>query len=645
MKRIFPAFRPLIIFSLLALVAFFCFRFLFSIQYVGRIRDADQFIQILVNGFRIDLSFLAAILIVPFALILLSVWVPKIQRLTNQIVRIWLIAALISILFLEISTPLFISQFDIRPNRLFIEYLGSPVEITKMLVNGFLVESILILLLTVTLGYAAFRLILRSPSIPATGFGCRVLVTIVFTGILVLDVLVGRSGFQHRPINPAMVAVSNDRLVNSLVLNSTYSVLYAAYQFRHESAFKFPYGKLSDEKMISLVKAHMDKGTIFVDGDIGTFHVPSRADLKLQEKKDLIVIVEESLGASFVASLGGEPVTPNIEKWRRKSWFFDNLYATGIRSARGLEAITTGFLPTPSRAVLKLPRAQGNFFTLAAYLGEAGYESSFVYGGESHFDNMKGFFLSNGFDRVVDQYDYRDPAFMGSWGVSDEDLFKRALSIIEKEQSKPKFVLIFSSSNHSPFEFPDGKIELYNKRKKATAQNAAKYADYALGNFLNDLERDGELSHATVLMVADHEDKVFGSEPVPHNRYRIPGFILDPDLKFPIIDKQLASQIDLPSTLVSLLGIRTPNPMIGHDLTHHINQPDGRAIMQFGQNQAYMTEHCIVYLQPQKEALIDCDGDANLSSEDLIETAIAHAQYAEYAYENETYAFKPGQRL
>ncbi|MDH5353275.1 MAG: LTA synthase family protein [Gammaproteobacteria bacterium] len=645
MKQLFPVFRPLIVFSLLVLLAFFCFRLVLSIQYLERIRDASQFIQILAYGFRIDLSFLTVILIVPFALILLSVWVPKIQRLANQMVRIWLVAALISILFLEISTPLFVSQFDIRPNRLFIEYLGSPVEITQMLVNGFLVESILILLLTVVLGYAASRFIMRSASISATGFGYRALVTIVFSVIFALEVLIGRSGFQHRPINPAMVAVSDDRLVNSLVLNSTYSILYSAYQMSHESALKFPYGMLPDEKMIKIVKAQMDKGTVFVDGDIETLHIPEQVDLNPREKKDLIIVVEESLGASFVASLGGNPVTPNIEKWRRKSWFFDNLYATGVRSARGLEAITTGFLPTPSRAVLKLPRAQGKFFSLASYLGEAGYESTFVYGGESHFDNMKGFFLSNGFDRVVDQYDYPNPDFMGSWGVSDEDLFKRALAIIEKESSKPKFVLVFSSSNHPPFEFPDDKIELFDKDNKATAQNAAKYADYALGKFLNELELDGELRHATVLVVADHEDKVFGSEPVPHNRYRIPGFILDPDLKLPIIDKQLASQIDLPATLVSLLGMQAPNPMIGHDLTHHINQSDGRAIMQFGQNQAYMTALCIVYLQPQKEAHIDCDDEVNLSKGDLIETAIAHAQFAEYAYENEIYAFKQGQQL
>lgn len=638
MKKILTPLLPLCKFLAAALLVTFSFRFLFSLQHVDRISDASQFGQILISGMRVDLAFLAQVILLPLLILIPAIWVPRLQFLAFRLVNLWLAAWILLIVFLEVATPLFISQFDVRPNRLFIEYLDSPLEISGTLSRGFPLESLAVILVTALLGALAIWAIRTRPAALRMGFLAKLLATVILCTTLVLDVFIGRSGLQHRPLNPAMVSLSNDRLVNSLVLNSTYSVLYAAYSYRHEADSEISYAKIPHEQMIANVKSHMDKNLVFVDGKLETLHVTDSVMSPSTPRKDLIVVVEESLGASFVESLGGQPVTPNIEKWRHKSWFFDNLYATGIRSARGLEAVITGFPPSPSRAVLKLPRAQSEFFTLAAYLKKAGYESTFVYGGESHFDNMRGFFLSNGFDRVIDQYDYDNPEFMGSWGVSDEDLFERALAEIGRDREKPGFFLVFSSSNHPPYEFPDNRIELFDSANKATAMNAAKYADYALGKFLDALDRRDILSRTTVLVVSDHEDKVFGSDPVPVDRYRIPAFILDPDRPEPVIDKNLASQIDLPETLVSLLGINLPRPTIGHDLARHVNQHDGRAIMQFGENQAYMTEDCTVFLQPHREPITRCIGkhDASVDA-DLENTALAHAIFPRYAYEAEAY--------
>lgn len=135
--------------------------------------------------------------------------------------------------------------------------------------------------------------------------------------------------------------------------------------------------------------------------------------------------MEESLRATFVESLGGRPVTPEIEKLKEEAWWFENLYATGTRSVRGIEAVVTGFLPTPARSVVKLSLAQNNFFSIASLLADQGYFTEFIYGGESHFDNMRLFFTGNGFQSVIDQNDFDDPEFEGTWGVSDEDLFDR----------------------------------------------------------------------------------------------------------------------------------------------------------------------------------------------------------------------------
>jgi phosphoglycerol transferase MdoB-like AlkP superfamily enzyme len=105
---------------------------------------------------------------------------------------------------------------------------------------------------------------------------------------------------------------------------------------------------------------------------------------------------------------GGERSARSVPLGHGEGIWFENLYATGTRSVRGIEAVTTGFLPTPGRSVVKLGSYGKRFFNMGGYLKQFGFQSLFVYGGESNFDNMRGFLLDNGFDRVVDAKDFED---------------------------------------------------------------------------------------------------------------------------------------------------------------------------------------------------------------------------------------------
>jgi hypothetical protein len=115
-----------------------------------------------------------------------------------------------------------------------------------------------------------------------------------------------------------------------------------------------------------------------------------------------VIVLQESLGATYVESLGGLPTTPELEKLSTQGWWFEQMYATGTRSVRGIEAVVSGFMPTPAQSVVKLSLSQQNFYTLASSLKPLGYRTSFVYGGEAHFDNMRSFFTGNDFDEVID---------------------------------------------------------------------------------------------------------------------------------------------------------------------------------------------------------------------------------------------------
>lgn len=342
----------------------------------------------------------------------------------------------------ELVTPAFINEYGFRPNRLFIEYLAYPDEVTKMLLNGHLVTLLLVfalLLLPVRkLCQLSDCIVSNKVDKDGTSVANRL---VAFLLLIVVISLSARGTLGHRPINPALVYFSTDPLVNSLTLNSTYSVAYALNQFGDEKNAAKLYGKMEDDRVIELVRQESKQPL----DNFRNNHSPSfskRSPSFKGKPKNLVIILEESLGAQYVSSLGGIPLTPEIDKLNQEGWAFKRLYATGTRSVRGIEAVITGFTPTPSRAVVKLDKSQKDFFTIASLLKENGYETQFIYGGESHFDNMKSFFLGNGFTDIVDFNDIENPQFVASWGASDGDLFNQADIELTKLHNEGKPFLV-----------------------------------------------------------------------------------------------------------------------------------------------------------------------------------------------------------
>src|SRR5690606_22362581 len=171
------------------------------------------------------------------------------------------------------------------------------------------------------------------------------------------------------------------------------------------------YGSMEPGRMNDIVASAA--GLVPAAGAIPTLHRQEPLVLR-PRPHNLVLIVEESLGAQYVGNLGGAGLTPELDALAPLGWNFTRAYATGTRSVRGLEALAAGFPPTVADAALRLPGAQSNFFTLAQLLRPLGYRSRFIYGGEAHFDNMKSFFLGNGFDELHDRATFESPAFVGT---------------------------------------------------------------------------------------------------------------------------------------------------------------------------------------------------------------------------------------
>ncbi len=595
-------YAPLIAVFLIGLPLLSISRMLLVLWQSSRVASTGMLPEILLQGFRVDLILLGLIIILPLLIAPVFAVFDAWQQ-WRYFTYIWVIAAITLVIFLEAATPGFIAEYDTRPNRLFVEYLKYPNEVASMLWGGFKIHvfaGLGALALTVWLMMRFMQPWLSSHnSLPNLYFW------LVWPLVILLTAFTIRSTTGHRPANPALFAITNDTMVNSLILNSTYSVFYAIYNMKHESRSSEIYGKISQEEILKQFK---DVRTLFNDKRplIGNEQAPTLTkqspSVKREKPLNIVIILEESLGATFVESLGGVPVTPELEKLKSEGWWFEHMYATGTRSVRGIEAVISGYAPTPAQSVVKLSLAQKNFFTIASLLSKQGYLTEFIYGGESHFDNMRGFFTNNGFSHVVDQKDFVKPEFVGSWGVSDEDLLNRTHEqlLAHHASGKPFFTLAFTSSNHAPFEFPDGRIELFDQ-VKATENNAVKYTDYALGEFFKKAKASPYYKDTLFLVVADHDIRVRGDDLVPVKHFHIPALILGADIQARKIST-VASQIDLPTTLLSLAGIEAEHPMIGRDISAEPADLAGRAMMQYEQNYAWMEGQQVVVLRPEKAA-------------------------------------------
>ncbi|WP_172563637.1 LTA synthase family protein [Vibrio alginolyticus] len=633
--------QPIAAFSLFSLLFLSISRVLLAFWQIDRIDSLNDLIYILGQGLRVDIATLCWLFILPA---LFSTFMPltgKMGECWKRILRIWMVLGLWVLVYMELATAPFIQEYDLRPNRLFVEYLIYPKEVMSMLWTGYKLELFIGALgtvLTITLGWKWSKKL--TDKAQQVNWKWRPLLALF---VVLFGVAGARSSLGHRPLNPAMVAFSNDPLLNDLALNSSYSLLFAVNSMKSEKSAEQFYGKMDTQKMLELVRTSSTKSD-FTPSLLPTMN--SNPATYQGKHKNLVILLQESLGAQFVGALGGLPLTPNLDELMKEGWQFTQMYATGTRSVRGIEAVTTGFPPSPSRAVVKLSKSQTGFFTIADLLKAQGYHTQFIYGGEANFDNMKTFFFGNGFDQIVEEDDYNNPSFVGSWGVSDEDLYNKANEEFERlsKSDKPFFSLVFTSSNHSPYEYPKGKIEPYDS-EYMTRKNAVKYSDYALGTFFEKAKKSSYWDDTIFIVIADHDARVSGANLVPVKHFHIPALILGKGIQ-PRKDDRIANNIDMPPTLLSLIGVDAKTPMIGRDLTKPLAREDERAMMQYDKNFGYLTRDNLVVLSPgEKVSTLAYDfKDQTMEplevDESIVERAKANALFASKAYQNNWYSSK-----
>ena len=212
---------------------------------------------------------------------------------------------------------------------------------------------------------------------------------------------------------------------------------------------------------------------------------------------------------------------------------------------------------------------------------------------------MRTYFFNNGVNEIIEQKDFDNPEYVASWGVSDEDLFKKANEFFVRKSkgTEPFCSLVFTSTFHDPFDIPQNKVKLpesvkTNDPKRLTA---AMYADYALGKFFEMAKKEEYFKDTVFVVIADHDSRVRGLDAFPFTNFSIPALIISPDIT-PSSDKRIVSQIDIFPTLLSLTGVSGEVPIVGQDLTK--DNIIERAIIAYNETFGYYNTHTLTLLEP-----------------------------------------------
>ncbi len=586
---------------------------------------------LLAVGLRLDALVLAQLTLLPTLLLLLLP--PRWAA--------WLVAPLLGLaaallLLGELASWPFLAEFGSRPGALFVRYLEHPREVLATLGPAYLAYTLLGVGLVLAVGaWSAWRSHRALRALPTPPLGRRLALGLVLLPALALA---ARSGLGEATPTPGLAVFSDHRLSNELALNPTYAILFAAYRHGAKDLDLRHYGHLPAATVIAEVRAAMGlPPTAFGDPDIPTLHRQA-ARVRPARPRNLVIILEEGLGADLVGRLGGRGLTPELDRLAEAGLWFERLYAIGTRTTWGLQGVVMGFPPSgPDSPVMKLPLAQSGFFTVAELLRRAGYRTFFLYGGEAHFDDMAPFLLANGVERIIDRRDIPEPRYEGRWGVSDEDLFAAAHRLFQA-QDGPFAAIVLTLSHHRPYDIPPGRVEAPGLTPQ---QRAARYADWALGRFFRQAREAAYFRHTVFVVTADHQERVVNDGAFPLARFRIPGLIIAPGLA-PARVTRVASQMDLLPTALPWLGLDLEHPMIGRD--HLADDPrPGRALLQFGRSFAYLHGERLALLRPGQAArLFRVTADDVLqrlpeSDPAFLRQALAHVLFPQLVYHERAY--------
>ena len=519
------------------------------------------------------------------ALFGLILFLPKYRTQLRKL--FYIIAIFIFVLLFTqnaISEFFFWNEFGVRYNFIAVDYLVYTNEVI-----GNIMESYPILPLFASVGIitaiTTYVIVKKStpffnnlPSFPDKLKNLAIYIVLFIVSLLVIPFLASKEK-------------STNVFTNELQANGLYK-FYLAFNNSELDYYKF-YKTLSDKDAFAVLKNQ----------------IPEISNLSTERKiiatnpevhKNVVLITIESYSASFMSQYGNtEKITPFLDSLANKSLVFSNLYAVGNRTVRGLEAVTLSIPPTAGESVVKR-KDNKNKFSTGSIFNKKGYSVNYLYGGDAYFDNMDDFFSGNDY-KIIDKKTLKpdEITFSNVWGVCDEDMANKAIKTMN-EQAKtgiPFFNHWMTVSNHRPFTYPEGKIDISGKAK--SRNGGVKYTDYALRKFFDMAKKQPWYANTVFVIVSDHCASSSGKTELPMDKYRIPAMIYAPGFIEPSVCNKLVSQIDVMPTLFGLLNFNYTSKFYGEDVLKDTYKP--RAIIATYQDLGYVKDDVLTIISPTKK--------------------------------------------
>ena len=626
-------------FGPLAVLAFI----LFSLSFITRVTlliiswpnlelTMLRFIGIIFIGFFYDLvvcSFFA----IPVAL---YCWLMKDSwyRKKWQRIPLFLLFFIITlILVINVGGEIiFWDEFSVRYNFIAVDYL---IYTTEVLGNIWESYNIPLITAAVIVVVAAILFLVRKKLTASQEVSMRFSKRSIFFLAFMLIPLAGYFLVNNRFKNS-----SSNNYINELGGNGIYE--FGSAFWNNEIEYNKFYATRNNTASFKILRNMLQAPNATFSNDPLSIEREIKNDSP-EHRWNVVLISVESLSGDYLKRFGNkENITPYLDSLIPYGLWFDQFYASGTRTVRGLEALSLAIPPTPGQSIVRRPD-NDDMFTMGSVLKAKGYECNYIYGGNSFFDNMGNFF-SNSSYTVLDKRDIPDSLvhLTTAWGVDDEAAFDFTLQQCDKSFSahKPFFNHIMTVSNHRPYIYPEGRIDI--PPSSQTIAGAVKYTDYAINKFIKDAQQKPWFNNTLFVIVADHCAKSAGKTDLPVNRYHIPCIIYAPQLIKPAIEERLVSQIDLAPTILGLMNLNYTSRFFGYDM-YNMTAGNERAFISTYQDMGYIKDGKMVILSPQQKIKMFkpdflTGGNSPIATSDtLVNEAIAWYQGASFLYRSGWY--------
>lgn len=509
---------------------------------------ASEIFKVFLYGLRMDVSFIGYICILPFLLFLIksSVIHFKIEKIT----RIYTFVLIIFFSFLTIADLELYTAWGFRMDATPLQYFKSPKE---MVATASSAPVILLLSICAFLSALFFwiykKYISFYISTKQKRFSIIELLISIFLFVFLFVPI--RGGIQKIPMNISDVYFSEKLYADHAAINLPWNIMFSILNRNNKEN---PFDYFPEKKAEELVENLYNTGAL---------HIPSILSV---EKPNIIIIILESYTAKWVGCLGGVPgVTPNLDKIAADGLLFNNIYAAGDRSEKGQIAILSGYPNQAINSIIKVPNKTRQLPSLNKALEKVGYHSSYTYGGELEFANIKSYLVNVGFEKLTDKYSFPLSQRTTSWGVHDEFVLNRFYQDLKNEK-QPFFATLFTLSSHEPYDVPM-KAHFPGKDETTLFKNSIYYTDSIIGSFINKSKLEPWWKNTLIVFVADHGHPLPGHDANDRpSKFHIPLIFSGGALKMKGVIKNIGSQTDIATTILHQVNLPANNFKWGKDL-------------------------------------------------------------------------------